>query len=360
MAGSPAESGPGGTAPIAWRPLLAFYVFLALLTGAESFTGRRESVYYAADKHEAAWRAFMARGFESPGVRVQDINVGSYCRRPLMPGLVDLVARMGVPWPYAFSLLRLLSILAAYLAFHGYLRAWFHDEAAVLGTLFVAASVPLTFVSAWWEIISDFPELLAFTLGLWAIRSRQRLGLALATFAGTLNRETTALLVVIAGVYVVLSWREKRADLATGLAALGGWLGATLPLHWWLATGTPSDSIATRLHLFEHNLLGLSQLLVKPHPYNAYLLPVYLFGAFWVLPLLGWRGLPPVLRAGLASAPLFLLIVVVVGGLNEPRQLMPLYPILVPASLFVLLPGALLRPAAGVVAAPLEPGPKVA
>jgi hypothetical protein len=39
---------------------------------------------------------------------------------------------------------------------------------------------------------------------------------------------------------------------------------------------------------------------------------------------------------------------------------MPLYPILVPASLFVLFPGALLRPAAGVVAAPLEPGPKVA
>ena len=154
-----------------------------------------------------------------------------------MPILVDLVARMGVPWPYAFSLLRLLSIFAAYLAFHCYLRTWFQDEAAVLGTLFVAASVPLTFVSSWWEIISDFPELLAFTLGLWAIHSKKHLGLALVTFAGTLNRETTALLVLIAGAYVVLSWLEKRVDLRTGVAALAGWLGATLPLRWWLAAG---------------------------------------------------------------------------------------------------------------------------
>ncbi len=106
--------------------------------------------------------------------------------------------------------------------------------------------------------------------------------------------------------------------------------------------------------------MGLSQLLVKPHPYNAYLLPIYLFGALWLLPLWGWRRLPTVLRAGLVLVPVFLAIVVVVGGLNEPRQLMPLYPILVPSSLFVLFPGALAQATSRGVTATLEPGPRAA
>ncbi len=324
--------------------LTLFYVFLALLTGAESFTGRHESVYYAADKHQKGWHVFLNRGFEGERETVGDVNVVVYSRRPIMPALVSLTHRtMGVTWVYAFSLIRLVTIFAAYLVLHSYLRAWFPDALALLGTLFVAASVPLTFVSNWWEILTDFPEILVFTLGVGCLRSKKHAALAAVTFLGTFNRETSVLLVMIAGALVILNWRKGNRDPRPLVAALAGWSAATLALNWWVAAPAQVATVFGRFYLLQRNLVGLGQLLIKPHPYNTYLLPIYVFGLLWILPLRVLRDLPAVLQAGVCTVPLFLLLVLTVGGLNEPRQLMPLYPILVPSSLFALFPQALGR-----------------
>jgi hypothetical protein len=236
-------------------------------------------------------------------------------------------------------LVRLLTIFAAYLSFHGYLCTWFPSGRALIGTLFLAASVPLTFVTNWWEIISDFPELLVFTLALGYLHQRRVVGLAVVVLIGTLNRETTALLVVIAAVFVALDGLKGRRDLRPFVAAFAGWALPTLALRWWFLAPPPAAALADRFYLVEHNIVGLAQLLVKPHPYNAYLLPVYLFGLFWLLPLRVLGVLPRALQAGLVAVPLLVVLVFTVGGLNEPRQLMSLYPVLVPSSLFALFPG---------------------
>lgn len=329
---------------LSWGTLVPFYVLLALLTGAESFVGRHDSVYYAADKHSSGWSAFRNRGFDEGGRAVADVNVVMYSRRPLMLGIVALAQSVtGLTWAYCFSLLRLLTIVAAYLALHFYLRVWFSDGLVLLGILFVAASVPLTFVSNWWEIITDFPEILVFTLGLGSLRSKSHATLAVVAFLGTFNRETAALLVLIAGVFVVLKWRKGERDLRPLGATVVGWLCATFALRWWMAAPAQATTVTDRLYLLEHNLTGLAQLLVKPHPYNAYLLPLLMFGLFWILPLRVLRELPPVLQAGMCAVPVLLGLVLTVGGLNEPRQFMPLYPILVPSSLFALFPATLGR-----------------
>ena len=319
--------------------LLLFYLPLALLTGAESFTSRRLPVYEAAAKHRSAWTCFLNRGYDEGGCPEQDLNLGPYCRRPLMPGTVDLVSRAtGVAWPYAFSAVRLITILAAYVLFHHYLGLWFRDETALLGVVFLAASLPLTFSTNAWEILSDFPELIVFTLGIWCIHEQRAAGLAGVVAIGTLNRETTVLLIPMALGAALLHGANRYRALLAALASSAAWACVSMFLWTWIAPSIPLYSLAGRLHLVRQNIEGLGKILDNANAYNAYLLPLYLFGAFWYLPILVQQKLPPALRAGLGLAPVLLVIVLLFGALNEPRQLIPLYPVLVPASLLALLP----------------------
>jgi hypothetical protein len=327
--------------PLLRRPgaLALFYFALACLSGAESFTGRRESVHFAAEKHLEGWQAFLRHGFDAQGRPVEDVNVGAYGRRPLILAVVEAASAVtGLDWTVSFSFVRLLTIFVAYLVFHEYLRIWFREELALLGTLYVAAALPLAFVSNWWEIISDYPELLVFTLGMWCLHTRQYLVLTAVAFLGSLNRETTGLLLVIAGLVTLLTWRRSPPDWRASLAVFVGWGAATILLMQWLTAGSPVALPSERLFMMGINLSGVVELVASAHPYNAYLLPLPFFGLAWVLPLLAWRRLPVVLRAGVLATPLFVAIVFALGALYEPRQLMPLFPILVPASLFAVFP----------------------
>jgi len=330
------------------RPLLhipgvltAFYVALACLSGAESFTGRHEPVHFAAEKHRLGWQAFLNHGFDPGGVPVQDVNVGAYGRRPLILAVVAGCSYLtGLDWTVSFSFVRLLTIFTAYFLFHEYLRLWFREEIALLGTLYVAAALPLGFVSNWWEIISDYPELLVFTLAMWCLHTRQHVLLAVVTFLGSLNRETTGLLLPIAVLFSLITWRRGALEWRGILAVLVGWGAATVLLMRWLTAGSPVAWPTERLIMMGINIAGVAEFLASAHPYNAYLLPLPFFGLAWVLPLFAWRRLPVVLRAGLLATPLFVAIVFALGALYEPRQLMPLFPILVPASLFAAFPPA--------------------
>jgi hypothetical protein len=89
----------------------------------------------------------------------------------------------------------------------------------------------------------------------------------------------------------------------------------------------------------QHNSTGLYQLIINPHPYNNYLFWIYLFGAFWVLPYLKWKSQPQFFKRLLISLPIVLAVYLVVGAyLDEPRELVNLYPLVVPAGLFALFP----------------------
>jgi len=73
------------------------------------------------------------------------------------------------------------------------------------------------------------------------------------------------------------------------------------------------------------------------NPYNFFLYYFYLFGIFWVLPLVRWRRQPPFLRRALLSLPVFIIIYLFFGGiLSEPREIVNLYPLLIPAGIFAL------------------------
>ncbi len=62
-----------------------------------------------------------------------------------------------------------------------------------------------------------------------------------------------------------------------------------------------------------------------------------MFNIFWVLGPWGLREKPAFIRRSVMALPLFLFVYLFGGGsLAEPREMIPLYPVLVPAGLLTL------------------------
>jgi len=83
--------------------------------------------------------------------------------------------------------------MAAFILFHLFLRQWFADDLAFWRTLFLVATVPLTF-NNWTEIPTDFIEIIVFTVGLWLAYRDAMSRFCVTVFVGALNRESAAVL----------------------------------------------------------------------------------------------------------------------------------------------------------------------
>ncbi|HWP45326.1 MAG TPA: hypothetical protein VNO14_18935, partial [Blastocatellia bacterium] len=177
-----------------------------------------------------------------------------------------------------------------------------------------------------------FPELIVFTVGLSLIYYKRDLLLALLIFIGTLNRETTAFLPLI----LLLNRFDRKAIwkcIPTVALAGFAWLIPLLLLRYWKGIGVMGiygDSVV-------HNVAGLKAFFSNFNLFNNYLFYLYLFGPFWLLPLIKWKNQPLFFQRTLLSLPAFIIIYLFFGGfLDEPREIINLYPILIPSSLFAL------------------------
>lgn len=312
--------------------LIGVYVGLAILTGAVSFD-RKLPLTEAADYQRRAWKAFVSGGDQYEST-FSDLNLDWYTRRALMPALTAAMVRTtGLPWPYAFSVLRLGMLVLCYCVFHSYLRGWFSRQTAMAGTFFLAASLPLTFKD-WLEIPTDIPEILTFTVGLWLIRENRLLVLPFLTLVGTLNRETAVYLPVLA-LLTAESRVALRSRLPIVIVSMAIWLAVFFGVQWWTSVSLSTDLSRNAAH---HAWQGLSRFLQNLNPYNNFLYYFYLFGALWFLPLGRLWMLPVFLRRILVLVAVHPIVAFVGGGgrIDEPRQLCLLYPIIVPAALFAL------------------------
>lgn len=324
-----------------FRWTTALYIWLALVTGAVSFQ-RKLPVAVAAEWQHSSWDAIASRGrvFRLVGDDVtlssdrQDLNLVMYAQRPLLPILLAGIVRFtGLPWPYAFSALRLLSIVACYLAFDAYLRRWVAQPLAILGTLLLVATIPLTFKD-WWEIPTDFPEILFLTLGLACISSERYLMLVLVTGLATLNRPTgfflPLLLLLSCG-----SFGEVRSRVRPLILCSLVYLGLTALIFWWMTFLPSSGLLQLAFSAPSHALAGL---LRAPHPYNNFFYYGYLFGPLWLLPFFRPSHLPHLLARALLIAPVHVVVAFFggAGRIDEPRQLCLLFPILIPAAVVAL------------------------
>jgi hypothetical protein len=284
------------------------------------------------------WREYTddeAKEAETPGYTFEKANL----TRVFYPALIAALDKIpGISPEQAFSLLRIGFVFLFYLIFHFYMREWGDEKSAFLGTLFVGATIPLTF-NNWFELPTEFPEMIFFTLGIWTIYKRKFWALVLVTFFATLNRETAAFLplIYLFNAFDIKSFKENPAKTAktvldvfiVGLA----WLIPYASLRFISGLGTEwnhQDSIA-------QNTLGLSAFFQNFNPFNNFLFYLYLLGIFWIIPFLRWKDLSPFWKRTLLTTPIILFVFLFGGGyLNEPRELAPLYPILVPPALAYL------------------------
>ena len=321
-----------------WLILLCLQ--LALVTEAVSFTTVRMPVTYGnttlpkdygAEVQREAFIAFATREVPPNFPLLYLMS-----NRILFPITLATVVRLtGISWAYAFSLLRLTSIFVMYLTFLWFLARLFSTLYAILGILFIAATVTLTF-NIPYEVPTDFPEIWFFTLGMFCILERRDLLLCAIIFCATLNRETACFLPLIL-LFVRWSWPLRIRTAAVASAAGLCWLFPYVVLRrYWMATGVLEREANFQRNFFGHNLPGLRHFFTNFNPFNNYFFYAYLFGVLWILPYAYWRAQPKDMRRVLLTVPIIFSVYFCVGFLNEPREIVLLYPLLVPAGLYAL------------------------
>lgn len=312
---------------------VALLLWLALVLGALSFVGRQP------DSRLSASVQFLNTGLDlfftspEPG-DVRNVNINSIVegRRVLMPLVyAGLRGLTGLPSEYVFSLLRLISIVAALVAFRWFLGLHFDGVWSLVGVLLMVATLPLTFLTGH-EVLTDFPELMLFSLALRSLAQDRLAPFCLFLFLGTVNRETAGLLCLVAVLVKGVS----------GVRARPAWL-VLPPVVWaiplvYLWTNVPYPQAPGELwpKMLLRNLAGLQHFTDNLNPYNNFLFPLYLLGLLWPLALWGWTRTSPTLRRPVVAGMVFLVVCFNLGGFHEIRQQICLFALVLPAGLSAL------------------------
>jgi hypothetical protein len=215
-----------------------------------------------------------------------------------------------------FYVLALPAFLASLFA---YARVWFPAEPALVGVLFVAATVPVAMRPNEYGPHS-FLEPTFFALSLLCIVRERRLWLALLVAVAALNRETGIFLVVF---YAVARPLNKQR-LMTTLAYAGIWLAVFVGVRLYAGDASRYWTIAK---VFNSNL---------SQPWLAAFNIAALFGVFWWFAAAGVRRAPPFVQRVASVIPAYVAVIAVWGIWREVRLLLPLVPLMLPLALSFL------------------------
>lgn len=230
-------------------------------------------------------------------------------------GIYDLLA--------VFFLLAMLFI---------WLRTWFNEE-ALIGVLFVAATIPIALQDhnfQPWSLL----EAGLFSAALLAIDKKRFWLLVFIVTLATLNRETA---VFIPLAYLVTI--DRKSDLKTSskkdwepILLFSGLFLIWLAIFWGLRYMRGN---ALQIETFRELLARNT---IKGSLFYAVVNGSLFLGGLWVFAILGYKNAPLFIKRIALIIPLYLLTIMVWGVWYEVRLLMPLYPILVPLGLYYLFP----------------------
>lgn len=250
--------------------------------------------------------------------------------RVLVPFTLHFIHNfLRIPLIYIYATFRLSSFFLAFCLFHIYLKNWFDDKIAMIGTLSVISSLPL-FLTNWYSLWSDMPNFIAFILGaMWIKQNRYKLLYILIPVA-TLNKEAILAIVVF---YFVYNFRRENFRVLARRTVVCFGLWAIPYAYTRIVFGFqvfPGGTI-------KHNIAGLFEIFKNPHPYNHYYFLLYLCGFYWVLAFRNFRKKDVFLRRSvIVMALLFLYVFIRVGAINEVRVFIPFYVFIIPLGLFSL------------------------
>lgn len=252
--------------------------------------------------------------------------------RPLVPLLCEAMTRGGVPLRLAYLLQRFSFLFLAALVLHEFLRGWLSEEVAFGGVIFFVALWPFSCLGQGFQE-TDPLNVLVFFVAYALLRSGRYLWLYPLVLVGMLNRETTALVVLLAAAVRIDEWRTARYWLLVGgLAAVAA--GVYWGLHHYYGPREAFTELVTPRENVPANLSRVGSLRA-----------LVLFGPFWFLALTGLAAQPAFLRRSAVLVPVFLLVHLGYGLLGETRYFLPLAPTILGLGLRRLFPAAAREPA---------------
>jgi Gpi18-like mannosyltransferase len=245
---------------------------------------------------------------------------------------------LGTTTPHSYALARLLFVFLTFVCFHRFLRKWFSVGEAAAGVLLLAAILPFTFMNDLQE--SSSLLMLLFLLALQAIRDHRVVPMLVLFFLGGLTNET---MMILPGVYFLYHADFNRYR-KTPVLILKSFLIA-LPLFLTLGPirylNRNRPVLGGGFH-WPDNLEGIFSAL----SYNPLDFPQAKYTLFWILLALpcyyaacAYKELPLFLKRSFWIIPIFVLAHLVTGKIDEPRQMVPLFFILIPILFFVLVRG---------------------
>lgn len=219
-----------------------------------------------------------------------------------------------------------LAALAAMLyALFAYLRLFFTDEQALVGSLVPAATMPMALRAYDYAPYSQL-EPTFFAIALILIYGQRHAWLALLVAVATLNRETGIFLVALFAVAYPLTRERVRWSAAYVTIWAGVFVGLRLlvgegpPRYWTLDMVWFGNT-----HSLEQIVYGVVNMTL-------------LYGAFWLFALLGLKHAPAFAQRTALVIPPYLVIVGAWGVWTEARLLQPLYPLIIPLGLAFIFP----------------------
>lgn len=197
----------------------------------------------------------------------------------------------------------------------------------IVGTLLVCMLLPITFQN---EVSDWILELLFFGLFLWGIFSGVSiLWLSLIVFLGTLNRESTILLIVVGIVY--LGWAGLWLILSEFLAQL------ILNIRYGNNPKQRIDrmfgsGLKKRLRWYKYSYIhwpGVNYI-HKETITNMFHYGLMIIASYFIIMYLGWGLFSPEFDIFMVAMGIYVVLISIPGNINEVRIYLP--------SLFVVVP----------------------
>ncbi len=266
---------------------------------------------------------------------MQHTALSPYRYRILIPLLAEKIAKIatwitGLEFRKAvlggYILITFLSLFAGLVLFQSHLRRWFERRQALVGSLFLASMMPLTFIHYYFQPTSH-PEFVSFVLGMRLIIDRRHGWLWLLLALSTLNRETSIFLVFLYWVCNLGLMRPVRLFSWTCLYGLT-WVSIYGGLRLFLG-------MAPHIGLERPNLWSY-YIIYNLTTWDTYLTVGAFFGVFWWLAFHNPAKKPLALRRGLWFVPVFFLVHLTLSQIHEVRYFLELCPIIVPLALMSL------------------------
>lgn len=292
------------------------YLFFSLLATSSYFLGN----YLRISDFELVHQGLIAGEGQAP-----------YQFRVISYWLPEMVSRIfGCSVTQAYFFLFFIFNFIIFCLFHIYLLKWFDEKISFIGVLLLLPIIQISFTL--FLNFADSLHLLLFLIGLFLIREKKLIYLYSLLFIGTFNKEALIFLIIFYFI-VSINKKNKTKIIIHFFGFSTSWLIAMIITRFLFYPYQGYDFWQIQFNL---NSL-LTWFRISPLT-NIYLLPVYIFGIFWILSFCRYKEKPLFIRRGLIFMIVFLILHLFITRIYEIHVLLPLVFLIVPPSLMFLFP----------------------